>query len=133
MSRKLTWAKLKLVIKAYGLLWLFRLVLWVLPYERVKSILEKQSFQTSPNYKFREIIRVVNRAGLLVLGATCLSRALTAKALLAQSGYQTELCMGIARQVNGKVKAHAWLEKDGEVVMNNLRDLFDFVKISSQL
>lgn len=46
----------------------------------------------------------------------CLTQALTARALLAQRGVQTHLRLGVARSPNGPLQAHAWLERNGQVL-----------------
>jgi hypothetical protein len=47
---------------------------------------------------------------------TCLMNALAAHALLTRYGHPVTLRIGAARG-NGSFAAHAWIEKDGEVVM----------------
>lgn len=61
------------------------------------------------------------------LGATCLPRALAAQMLLAKAGYETQLRMGLAKSAAGKLEGHAWLERDGDIVIGNLPDLERFV------
>ena len=50
------------------------------------------------------------------LGGTCLTNALVAEALLARYGYPATLRIGASRQ-DGGFAAHAWVERNGEVVI----------------
>jgi hypothetical protein len=47
----------------------------------------------------------------------CLVQALAAKALLSRAGYPTLIRIGVAASEDGKLRAHAWLERDGEIVI----------------
>lgn len=59
---------------------------------------------------------------------TCLPRALTGGALLARYGYASTLRIGVRRE-GGEFAAHAWVERDGRVVLGNLPDLDTFVPL----
>jgi hypothetical protein len=48
---------------------------------------------------------------------TCLTQALAAQVLLARSGDQSDLRIGVTRDSNGKFLAHAWLERQGAVLI----------------
>lgn len=51
------------------------------------------------------------------LTMNCLVQALAAKALLNRAGYPTLIRIGVAASEDGKLHAHAWLERDGEIVI----------------
>ena len=51
------------------------------------------------------------------LGTTCLTTALVAQALLRRHGYEAKLQIGVRRDVNGAFTAHAWLEREGRVIV----------------
>jgi transglutaminase superfamily protein len=59
-------------------------------------------------------VRCVSRA---VPGATCLTQALAAQLLLSRRGVESRLRIGVARTPAGRLRAHAWLESDGVVVL----------------
>ncbi|WP_162562421.1 lasso peptide biosynthesis B2 protein [Salinigranum rubrum] len=59
---------------------------------------------------------------------TCLPRALTGSALLARYGYASTLRIGVRRE-GGEFAAHAWVERDGRVVLGDLPDLEMFVPL----
>jgi hypothetical protein len=63
--------------------------------------------------------RLVDIAGRYVPGrATCLKRALVLSWLLRRRGIASTLRIGVARR-DGVLAAHAWLERDGEVVFGH--------------
>ena len=59
-------------------------------------------------------VRATSRA---VPRSTCLTRALTARLLLALEGHDSRVCIGAHRDSSGQLHAHAWLEASGEVVV----------------
>lgn len=79
----------------------------------------------------REVAIAVRRASRLVPGATCLPQALAARAMLARRGVVSELRVGVAGDAKGGVKAHAWVEVDGRVVIGNLPDLARYKPMGS--
>ena len=57
-------------------------------------------------------------AGRNVPRATCLVRALAGQAFLARYGHETDLRIGVLKEQSEKrVKAHAWLESQGLVLL----------------
>lgn len=59
----------------------------------------------------------VRTASHVVPGATCLTQALAAKLVLSRRGYESRLRIGVARRPAHELRAHAWLEVDGLVVV----------------
>ncbi len=62
-----------------------------------------------------------------VVPARCLTRSLTAWWLLARRGVRSEVVVGVARDPRARVKAHAWLEVQGQVANDaaDVREHFD--------
>jgi hypothetical protein len=56
---------------------------------------------------------------------TCLTQALVGHAMLRRKGYRTELRIGARRDDDGQFTAHAWLEKDGRIVLGQIGDQHD--------
>ena len=50
-------------------------------------------------------------------GATCLTQALAAQALLTQSGFPSQVEIGVARDDRRRLQAHAWVVCHGQVVL----------------
>jgi hypothetical protein len=61
--------------------------------------------------------------------ATCLPRALAAQTLLLQAGYETTLRIGMAKTADGKLEGHAWLERNGDIIIGELDDLARFTLV----
>jgi Transglutaminase-like superfamily len=59
-------------------------------------------------------VRVVSR---YLPGATCLTQALAAQALLAQSGFPSRVEIGVAKDARSRLQAHAWVVCHGQVVL----------------
>ena len=59
----------------------------------------------------------VRNASRLVPRASCLTQALAAQFLLARSGHESRIRIGVAKDATGKFLAHAWLISDGRLVI----------------
>jgi len=60
----------------------------------------------------------VRAASRFVPGASnCLVRALATQALLGKYGYQSELRIGVRKEADASLAAHAWLESGGAIVI----------------
>ena len=55
------------------------------------------------------------------VGKTCLATALVAQAMLLRHGHEARLRLGVRRNPDGKIAAHAWLEREGVVVVGGPR------------
>jgi hypothetical protein len=90
-----------------------RLHLVIRGFRKTLALVERHTRPgTSPNSAaVQEVVTAVRRASLLVPGATCLTRALAARLLLARRcGVDAELRLGAQRLPGGGMRAHAWLE-----------------------
>jgi hypothetical protein len=67
--------------------------------------------------RVRTALRAAEIAARVVPGTRCLVKALTAQALLARAGVATEVFAGVRRRNDRMLEAHAWLERDGEVLI----------------
>jgi Transglutaminase-like superfamily len=62
----------------------------------------------------------------------CLVQALTAQAMLRRRGFPSDLRIGVAgRDPDGTIKAHAWVEYDGKVIVGEIADLSSYSVLSS--
>jgi hypothetical protein len=59
-------------------------------------------------------VRIVSR---YLPGATCLTQALAAQALLTHSGFPSQVEIGVAKDELGRFHAHAWVVCQGHVVL----------------
>ncbi|MCP3919687.1 MAG: lasso peptide biosynthesis B2 protein [bacterium] len=100
--------------------------LLVRKFDRTRSWLASKrapaAAQASPTEE--EIARIawaVSAASSFVPGARCLSQALASQVLLGRAGLAASLRLGIGRDDEGVVEAHAWLEHEGRVVYGEPR------------
>lgn len=59
----------------------------------------------------------VTAASRYVIKATCLIRALTLQVLLQKQGYDATLRIGVIRNEESLLQAHAWVESQGKILM----------------
>ncbi len=67
----------------------------------------------------QDIVWAVRRVSRAIPGATCLTQALAAQLLLSRRGYASRLTIGVARMSSNGLRAHAWLERGGQVVLGD--------------
>jgi hypothetical protein len=111
-----------------------RLGMRLLPFQRLRRVLTKVSRRPgtppavpAPNSE-AQVVWAITAAGRLLPGtSTCLARALTALVLLERRGDRADLRIGVARVDAGPLEAHAWLEKNGSVILGELPDLARFL------
>lgn len=132
---KLPDAQRYLVVYAALLLVVIKLGLGLRSFQRVQRLLARLSLYKPSWLKQFSIAQGVWAVKIashhVPSGAKCLARALTTKTLLSQSGHESELRIGAARNQNGDLEAHAWVEHDGQVIIGELSDLDRFVPLSS--
>ena len=100
-----------------------RVLLWLLPLSRLVWLVERtalRSARAAPVLLDDTIVTVswaVTTAARYVPRATCLAQALAAQWLLAWFGHPTVLRIGVAKANDKSLRAHAWLESEGRVVV----------------
>ena len=104
-----------LLARAAVWLVLARLGLATLPFLRVRALCGRASrglpLVGRPASEIRWAVLAVARR---LLGTRCLPRALALQALLRQAGVASELRIGVAKNPQGSLVAHAWVDCDGE-------------------
>ena len=108
--------------KSAFLLLAIRLGLWMLPFQSWQRLLAcivqgRSRFQQGPQASIDGIVWAVTVASRYVPAATCLTQALAVQVLLARRGHLARLCIGVARTETGRLRAHAWVECAGRVVI----------------
>lgn len=108
------------LLRAAALLLGVRLALAVLPYRHVEARLRPggaaRRRAPSPEAHRRTIWAVEAAARRLLPSRPCLTQALVARWLLGRQALATELRIGVAKTARG-LAAHAWLERDGRVIL----------------
>ena len=111
----------QLLWKSLCLLWAVRIGLWILPFQRLRTLIEVEVALRGPSgcdeAGVQKITVAVTRMSRYVPAATCLAQAMVAQRLLHEAGQPAELRIGVARSQTGKFEAHAWVEAGGRVVI----------------
>ena len=109
-----------------------RVALWVLPYRTVLRAFEPaQRPPVEPSPKHLRTVQVADWVGRTFLGdMPCLSQALAARWLLSRDGYAADLKIG-ARMEDGELAAHAWLERDGRVILGGADSPAKYAQLES--
>lgn len=110
-----------------------RLGLWLLPFQTLGRLLEKITPKTTKLHEasgnINYIVWAVAVASRYIPGARCLAQALATQLLLSWHGCQTRLCIGVAKDKEGKLTAHAWVENQGKIVMGALENLSTYTPL----
>jgi hypothetical protein len=124
-----------LFLVTFSLLGLIRLGLWRSSFRSLVDWVDRISFalpRQLQRFSIQELIWAVEKSTQFTPGgAMCLARALTAKILMKQQGYDAELKIGVTKDPSGAFKAHAWIEYQGEVTIGDLPDLVSFQALPS--
>ena len=76
------------------------------------------------------IVWAVEAVARYIPGATCLTQALAAQFLLQRYDVAATLCIGVARSHAGDFRAHAWLEREGRIILGGEQSR-DFARFPS--
>ena len=109
-------------LRAYAWVWAARLSLWFLPFQTVYKFTKRFRHGRTPpqplsKQNIYKLTWAVAAAARRVPWATCLTQALAAQIMLGRRGLRTQLQLGIKKSQPGKMDAHAWLERNGEVLI----------------
>lgn len=113
----------KLLLNAALVLGAVRLALFFLPFSFLRAVLPTATRvlarcrgATSPSVD-RLAWAVCLASRFVPRANNCLTRAVAARALFALWGEPTEVHLGVAKDVSGRLVAHAWLKYHGKVVL----------------
>lgn len=108
----------RLFVVAWLSLILFRFTLSLFGYRLSKRLLrdDVEKLQPAPPAFARRAALAANRASRYAPGATCLVRAMAGKFLFDRKSFASSICVGVAKEINEPLKAHAWL-KSGDLVV----------------
>ncbi len=120
---KRSWAEKGLLFQVALMLGGIRIGLSLFPFKTVRRFLAWSSKKPvgSPVDKatyYERVIWAVNAVGRRMLGdKPCLPQALVAQWLLRRRGYAAALHIGVAKDTNGELLAHAWVESEGAITI----------------
>lgn len=112
--------KLACFVRAWILLTAVRIAL---PFAGVKRVRRIQPKRQKPALEMRSILGLLRRASRWCpVGSTCLTRALAGQYLLRRAGIDSRLCIGVMRDGGKQFQAHAWLERDGKIILGGTEE-----------
>ncbi|MBI3591538.1 MAG: lasso peptide biosynthesis B2 protein [Candidatus Melainabacteria bacterium] len=114
-----------LLIKAVILVFIIRIILFIFPIKIISSYINhiikktKKFNKVNPPIKNRIIWAIEVACNFIPGTKTCLIKSITGQILLAHYGYESNLCIGVAKNTENKnnLQAHAWLESNGKVIL----------------
>ena len=129
----LSFAEQGLLIKAWILLGGIRLGLEVLPFSTLRKLLSRLRpilGDFGKEFPEEQLVWSVGTVSRYVPKATCLAQAITAQFLLQRAGHQACLHIGVVKAEEGGLKAHAWVETQGRVLIGG-SDLNRYTHLSA--
>ena len=122
-ERRLAWKSIILVA-------VVRLALWVLPFRTVQAICRRSAqSRRGRTAEAQQIASAVQLGGRCVPRATCLVQALAAQVLLGRHGHEAQVHIGVARDAQRGLRAHAWVESQGRILVGATERLEDYIPI----
>lgn len=112
-----------LLAGAAAVLLLMRGGLATLGYARVRRWVSRlnrphRNAATGDAKEIERIVWAVSLAGRVTLGEKpCLPIAMATQWLLSRRGFSTDLRIGVMRGESGQLEAHAWVERDGLILI----------------
>lgn len=102
---------------------MIRSALWLLPFRIVHQRVAARAMRvgSSNTHPIERIVWSVEAASRRVPQASCLTQAFAAALLLARNGHAVALRVGVAKNDDGSLRAHAWVESDGHTVLGDPR------------
>lgn len=124
---QLSWPDQLLLIHSTFVLAMVVLGLRVLPWLTLQRLLHRfanglSRFGPARRPSAQQIAWAVRVASWIVPGATCLPSALAAQLLLIQRTYPADLQIGVARNLYGKLEAHAWVTTENGIIIGGVSD-----------
>jgi hypothetical protein len=121
---QLTGAERRILIRVLLVVGVARAALWALPLEKARRAVARASAGVVGG-SVEQVVWAVRVASRYLPGATCLTQALAAQALLTHSGFPAQVEIGVAKdsakdsdeEKVRQFRAHAWVVCHGQVVL----------------
>jgi hypothetical protein len=110
-----------LLVNAFSHLAIIRAALWVLPFRIVHRRVSARASRVASvdKHPIERVVWSIDVAARRIPRATCLTQAFAAALLLAANGHEPVLRVGVAKNDDGSLRAHAWVESDGRTVLGD--------------
>jgi hypothetical protein len=120
----------RLLLEALGACAWFRLVLYFVSANRLRGLIAQPIHSTGRSAApVERIVWAVRTATRWTPAATCLVSGLALQRMLGRHGHSSELHIGVSR-TGGVFSAHAWVERDGRVLVGE-GELDTYVRLVS--
>lgn len=135
--RSLSYSEWCLLFESALLLGLVKAGLLVLPFKTMRRLLkidleaDPETKSADSGYEKKVVWAIEALCSRLPIFKNCLNRALATQLMLRKSGREAQLLIGVTRGPQGKFEAHAWLERDGKIVIGTLPDLRSYTPLRS--
>lgn len=110
-----------------------RIALLVLRPAAVRRIVERIAPALPPSGRVEDPDRIAGAVRTarrrLPLAPACLGTAVVAHAMLAAHDHRSDLQIGVAKAGPDDLRAHAWVERDGRVLVGDVPDLARFRRL----
>jgi Transglutaminase-like superfamily len=113
---QLGWPERRILIRVLWVVGVARASLWVLPIEKARRMVAKVAAGSTGD-SVHQVVWAVRLVGRCLPGATCLTQALAAEALLTGAGFSPHVEIGVAKDELSGFQAHAWVVCHGQVVL----------------
>lgn len=132
----LPYGKKMTLTKAFLTVFRVRLCLWFFPKQSVKSCLlvnetENVNGKVVDWDAVERTVASVERCSRYIPKATCLTQAMSVFLLLQKMGQASNLKIGVEKDQDGSLKAHAWVEVDERIVMGKVPFLNRFTVLET--
>ena len=107
----------RILLRALFLVGAIRAGLCLLPFRAVQRLTAKADRGAATIHSAGRCVWAVRAASRCVPGASCLTQALAAQVLLAQSGYDSRIEIGVAKDEQRRFRAHAWVVCGDEIMI----------------
>jgi hypothetical protein len=107
----------KLFLRTLALVVAVRIGLFVMSFKRLQRLTSRPVLHGSALRPVSRCVWAVRAASRYVPRATCLTQALAGQRILAASGYESRIEIGVAKDERRRFLAHAWVVSGGEIVI----------------
>jgi hypothetical protein len=117
------------------LLAVIRIGLIVLPFPTLRRTLDKLAGAPNPQrvddpeYQSRIVWATLTASPYLLPDKPCLTQALTVQLLLRRKGIPAQLRIGVKKDGENKLLAHAWVDSEGTIVIGGSKSELDEYKL----
>ena len=118
-----------LLLKAGILLAVYRIALWVLPWNRMAVSRPSPAESRADRSSVESLEWAVRTARRMVPFATCLTQALALHHLLARAGYESSIHIGVAKTAGRGFEAHAWVERAGVTLLSSPSEVAHYSRL----